>query len=72
MGYVNRGADPDDKRAAQLTLSALGSKAMSATSVLDAARVAKLLSHLIPRERSTAIAGLSLLAEGAQRAKGGK
>ena len=67
LGYVKRRADPHDKRAAQLTLSALGAKAMSATSVLDASRVANLLSKLTSRERSAAIAGLSLLAEGAQR-----
>ncbi|MBI3714692.1 MAG: winged helix-turn-helix transcriptional regulator [Betaproteobacteria bacterium] len=67
LGYVNRRADPNDRRAAQLTLSALGAKAMSATSVLDAARVANLLSQLTPSERTAAVAGLSLLAEGAQR-----
>jgi len=67
LGYVNRRADPNDKRAAQLTLSALGAKAMSATSVLDASRVATLLSKLTPRERAAAVAGLSLLAEGAER-----
>ncbi|MBL8523020.1 MAG: winged helix-turn-helix transcriptional regulator [Betaproteobacteria bacterium] len=67
LGYVIRRANPADRRETQLTLSPRGAKAMAATSVLDAARVAAMLKELDADERARAIAGLQLLAEAAKR-----
>ncbi len=69
LGYVKKRANPDDQRAAHLTLSELGAKAMAASSVLDSARVKAMLSELKAGERVRAIAGLALLAEAAGRAQ---
>jgi DNA-binding MarR family transcriptional regulator len=67
LGYATKRANPADRRETQLTLSPRGAKAMAATSVLDASRVAAMLAELDVDERARAIAGLQLLAEAAKR-----
>ena len=67
LGYVMKRANPADRRETQLTLSRLGAKAMAATSVLDASRVAAMLAELDAEERIRAVAGLQLLADAAKR-----
>jgi DNA-binding MarR family transcriptional regulator len=62
LGYVTRRRDPRDARRVELRLSAAGAKAMSAASVLEAARVARVLARLRTAERAKALAGLALLA----------
>lgn len=61
-GLVTRTPDETDRRAAALRLSRIGAKAMQASSVLDATRVAHMLRHLRPAERRRALDGLALLA----------
>jgi len=63
LGYLHRGQSSHDRRAAALTLTAQGSKAMAATSVLDSERVGALLSELTVSERRRALDGLELLAK---------
>jgi MarR family transcriptional regulator, organic hydroperoxide resistance regulator len=62
-GYITRGPDASDRRAAALRLSAAGVKAMQGSSVLDATRVARMLAQLGARERQRALDGLALLAK---------
>ncbi|HET9409957.1 MAG TPA: MarR family transcriptional regulator [Candidatus Sulfotelmatobacter sp.] len=62
LGYIQRARDPRDRRSAGLTLTALGTKAMSSTSVLDAERVARALQRLRRNERIRAVDGLAILA----------
>jgi DNA-binding MarR family transcriptional regulator len=66
LGYIARDSDEGDRRAASLLLSPQGVQAMQGGSVLETARVAALLERLPPRDRSTAIRGLSLLASAAR------
>jgi DNA-binding MarR family transcriptional regulator len=67
LGYIASEADPADKRALALRLSAKGAKAMQAGSVLDSALVRRLLGALSLSDRARAIAGLELLAAAAER-----
>jgi DNA-binding MarR family transcriptional regulator len=63
FGYLRREQNSQDRRAATLTLTPQGSKAMAATSVLDSERVADLLDRLTSSERRRALNGLELLAK---------
>ncbi len=64
-GYIRSVADSGDRRRRELWLTDLGAQAMRSTSVLDAARVRRMLKKLTPGERKAAIHGLSLLARAA-------
>ena len=68
-GYVLQQRDPRDRRAIGLTLSAKGAAAMQASSVLDSARVKRMLEQLRPAERTRALEGLALLARAAQESR---
>lgn len=63
LGYIRRGKSAQDRRAAALTLTPQGLKAMAATSVLDSTRLARVLSHMTAGERKRALEGLQLLAD---------
>jgi DNA-binding MarR family transcriptional regulator len=65
LGCVVRRAAPDDRRQIELRLTPAGAIAMSDASVLDARRVAGVLSKLSPRQQRRAVAGLELLAQAA-------
>jgi DNA-binding MarR family transcriptional regulator len=67
LGYIARGTDEDDARAAALRLSRQGARAMQAGSVLDTGRVAGMLALLPAAERARAIEGIELLAKAARR-----
>ena len=67
LGYLRREPNTNDRRAAGLTLTSQGAKAMAATSVLDARRVRALLSLLKSDERKRALEGMELLAEAARK-----
>lgn len=69
LGYIRRDEAPPDRRKKYLLLTERGKRAMVATSVLDEKRVLKLLKQLDPEERKRAVAGLTLLAKAALRAK---
>jgi DNA-binding MarR family transcriptional regulator len=64
-GYVTQGRDARDARAIDLRLSAKGAIAMQASSVLDTARVKRMLDRLTPTDRRRALEGLALLAKAA-------
>jgi DNA-binding MarR family transcriptional regulator len=66
LGYVIQRRDARDARAVELLLSAQGAAAMQASSVLESARVRKMLDALRPAERKRALDGLSLLAKAAR------
>lgn len=66
LGYLTNTTALRDRRQRRLRLTSLGTEAMSATSVLDSARVRELLQKLSARERNLAINGLRLLARGAR------
>lgn len=72
LGYLRRQASDNDRRAAALTLTSLGAKAMAATSVLDAQRVGALLSKLTRSERKRALEGMELLARASRQLTGGR
>lgn len=65
LGYIARISDASDRRAAGLCLTAAGSRAMQAGSVLDTKRVSELLARLAPIDRARAVHGLGLLARAA-------
>ncbi len=67
QGYVERRRDVHDGRRVHLRLTPAGARMKSASSVLDAERVAEMLSELSARDRATALRGLRLLAEAANR-----
>jgi DNA-binding MarR family transcriptional regulator len=67
LGYIVRVRAAADRRVMDLRLSKAGARAMQASSVLDASRVAAVLAELTPAERKLALDGLALLA-GAARA----
>jgi DNA-binding MarR family transcriptional regulator len=67
LGYLRRESSPGDRRAAALTLTAQGAKAMAATSVLDPQRVRALLLKLTPDERRRALEGMELLARASRQ-----
>ena len=66
LGYLSNQPAAKDKRQRELRLTDRGAEAISATSVLNAARVASLLKKLTNEERKAALHGLSLLARGAR------
>jgi DNA-binding MarR family transcriptional regulator len=67
LGYLTNEADRSDGRRREIRLTERGAEALSATSVLDAARVNELLNRLTPRERKEALYGLKLLADAAKK-----
>lgn len=67
LGYLTTEADRSDGRRREIRLTERGAEALSATSVLDAARVKALLNRLTPRERKEALYGLRLLADAAKK-----
>ena len=69
LGYLSSKPAESDKRQRELRLTARGSEALASTSVLDAKRVAQLLTHLDPEERAAAVRGLQLLAQAARQMK---
>ena len=67
LEYVAVATDPQDGRTLLLRLAPKGAAAMRASSVLEPARVRRLLAALSRGERRTALQGLELLADAAQR-----
>ncbi|HSE33486.1 MAG TPA: MarR family transcriptional regulator [Pyrinomonadaceae bacterium] len=67
LGYLTNETKKSDRRRREIRLTARGAEAMSGTSVLDAARVRKLLKKLKPSERHEALRGLRLLANAAKK-----
>jgi DNA-binding MarR family transcriptional regulator len=67
LGYLMRQPRRHDRRIVELRLTAQGTEAMSATSVLDRARVAGVLAELSPETRKRAVAGLAALARASRR-----
>jgi DNA-binding MarR family transcriptional regulator len=68
LGYVAHRKAAADGRAVDLRLTAKGAAAMQASSVLESARVAKMLAQLTSAERKRALDGIGLLAKGARLA----
>ena len=68
QGYIKSIPARDDNRKREIFLTPRGEEAMAATSVLDGAKVEKMLSRLDESEIETAIRGLSLLARAARDA----
>ena len=66
-GYVARLRDGVDRRRVHVRLTSAGVRIREATSVLDPPRVEALVARLNDDERETAVRGLALLAEAAQR-----
>jgi DNA-binding MarR family transcriptional regulator len=67
LGYLTSEANENDGRRREIRLTERGAEALSDTSVLDAARVGKLLKRLKPAERKEALRGLKLLADAAKK-----
>ncbi len=67
LGYLRRESSTSDRRAAALTLTSQGTRAMAATSVLDAQRVRALLAKLSPEECRRALEGMELLARASRQ-----
>ena len=72
LGYVIQRRDSKDGRAVDLLLSVNGAAAMQASSVLESARVKKMLARLTASERKQALIGLGMLARAARSARGEK
>lgn len=70
LGYVIQRRDGKDGRAIDLRLSPKGAGAMQASSVLESARVKRMLNGLDARERRCALDGLALLAKAARASQG--
>lgn len=70
LGYVVQRPDAKDGRAIDLRLSAKGATAMQASSVLESARVKRMLNQLKAPDRRLAIDGLALLAKAARASQG--
>jgi DNA-binding MarR family transcriptional regulator len=70
LGYVQQRRGAQDGRAVDLLLSAKGAAAMQASSVLESARVKKMLERLPIGDRKRALAGLALLAKAARGSQG--
>jgi MarR family transcriptional regulator, organic hydroperoxide resistance regulator len=66
LGYVTVTADPGDRRTLLVRLGTKGAAAMRASSVLEAARVRRVLRVLTADERERALSGLELLARASQ------
>ncbi len=63
LGYLAQEADPRDRRKKSIRLLERGVAAMSATSVLDARRLRRVLARRRPDELQRAVAGLALIAD---------
>ena len=70
LGYVTQRRNAKDGRAVDLLLSAKGAAAMQESSVLESARVKKMLDKLTGSERARALEGLALLGKAARQAQG--
>ena len=68
LGYVIQRRGANDGRAVDLLLSQTGAAAMQASSVLESARVKKMLGKLTAAERRRALDGLALLGKAARKA----
>jgi MarR family transcriptional regulator, organic hydroperoxide resistance regulator len=68
-GYVVQHRDARDRRAIGLVLSDKGARAMQASSVLETARVRRMLERLSAAERTRALDGLALLARAARESR---
>jgi DNA-binding MarR family transcriptional regulator len=64
---VRRTRDPEDARRVQVRLTKAGVRIKQKQKVLDPDLVGRMLAQLSPQERSAALRGLELLAEGAMR-----
>jgi DNA-binding MarR family transcriptional regulator len=62
LGYVSVRRNGADARRMDVRLTRAGARAMSASSVLDRARVERVLARLSTADRRRAVAGLELLA----------
>jgi DNA-binding MarR family transcriptional regulator len=71
LGLIKTPASPTDARKHQIFLTAKGEELLNTRSVLDAARLKKLLSTLTKDEQRRAVDGLALLADGARRMRDG-
>ena len=69
LGYLSNQPAEKDRRQRELRLTARGAEAVSATSVLNAERVASLMKKLTRNERKAAVQGLALLARAARQMK---
>ena len=69
LGYVQRAARSGRSPRRPLALTAAGTRALQATSVLDTMRLTRLVARLTARERQRAVDGLRLLADAARRAE---
>ncbi len=67
-GYVARTRDHVDRRRVNLRLTPAGARIRHASSVLDPPRVKAVVGRLTAEERATAVRGLALLADAAQKA----
>ena len=68
LGYVTKAREPErDRRLVRLRLTASGVAAVRATSVLEGARLRRVLNRLSPSDVRRAIDGLSLLARACRR-----
>jgi DNA-binding MarR family transcriptional regulator len=67
LGYLRREKNAQDRRVVALTLTEHGSRAMSATSVLDGTCLAAVVALLTAEERKRAVEGIRLLAEASCR-----
>jgi len=70
LGYVIQQRDASDGRAVKLLLSSKGAAAMQASSVLESARVKRMLARLTLSDRKQALRGLAMLAKAARTAQG--
>lgn len=66
LGYIVQRRGAGDGRAIDLRLSVKGAAAMQSSSVLDTARVKRMLSNLSVLDRRRALHGLSLLGKAAR------
>jgi DNA-binding MarR family transcriptional regulator len=67
LGYITRTRRDADRRTLELRLTKVGTRAMQASSVLDAARVKAVLAELTADELRRALDGLELLARAARQ-----
>jgi DNA-binding MarR family transcriptional regulator len=66
-GLVDRRRSTKDRRQVELRLTTRGDALSAAQSVLDAARLARVLKRLRPAERARAVEGITLLAVACSR-----
>jgi DNA-binding MarR family transcriptional regulator len=67
LGYIEQARDSDDARSVRLRLGQKGAAAMRDSSVLEPARVRRMLEKLAPGDRRAALNGLAVLAGAARR-----